>query len=490
MAGEHGGGLEPQTPGAARTQQRWAVPARSKAPVYFSPAVAPADVPYSRFSTGGSSGLLSFQLPSLSLRREEVEKKFAADVYDESFLGGFVNGYDASVHGRTMASFAGCTRKSLVQRSPRWLEYFEGLQSSPPRTPSASPKKPTAGRSPLQRANTGWSSQPADGVRTPRMWATISKVGAPGEEPPTPAHPSRPSSSLGAGEKATPRQRHAAPSKPLTPKQRPSAMEKAVEASVHSQQSQRQREACESLRMLVFGHIGNEDWLIQDRPRIFEQQRGTEAEIETFVDQWLLLDDDDSGTIDVAEFLDFFTKKKADKLLTRRCVRYLVGRTGEQQVGRADLVRLLWLRATDEDVADMEALFNFKKLQRASVEPPPFLPKRRRRELLENFRDLDHEGTGLVPYSELVLAGLADEGMMQELRAKYDKDGNGTLDFEEFLEMLCPYGFRAHEKVNVAINKDGLAIREASCMCGEHRFSGWFLEPDYLALKNKYNFDE
>jgi len=418
---------------------------------------------------GGSGTARAVRLPSLTFRKEDLQH-LAADVYDASFLEGFVRGYDATRRGRAVKCCSGSTKKSLLRVSRagtgHWLEYFSDLRDGQPLRPGASPR---VAESPLGRRG--------------RRLSTGSSYGSPREE--------GEGGDAGRGRRAgdspsrSPRSRHsskrASSAAPLA--------DRSAEASPQDTQRQ-QREACESLRVLLFGHVGNEDWLIQDRQRIFELQRGTEAEIETFVEQWMLLDEDDSGTIDFSEFLDFFAKKKADKILGMRCVRYLVGRTGEHHVDRSDLIRLLWLQASEEDVRAMEALFDLKKLARAAVEPPPLLPRRRRRELLENFRDLDNEGKGLVPYTELVLNGLADEDMMKELREKYDKDGNGTLDFEEFLEMLCPYGFRAHEEVKVAITKEGDAMRFATCMCGENRFSGWFMEPDFLALKNIYGFEE
>jgi len=424
---------------------------------------------------GPGEGGHCVRLPTLATRDLE-SKKLAADIYDESFLEGFTHGYDASLRGRTKGSCAGCTLKSLAQsytRQSTHVDFFEQLYGSSgdlTRRDRGSPRQegPHSARRPRQPTL----------PKSPRRSATMQLE----KQEDEPATPGAASSAKGS----RPRLSSSAPSTPKASARRPSASERALEAGPQSTQTLRQREACESLRMLVFGHVGNEDWLVQDRHKIFEQQRGTEAEIDTFVEQWLLLDDDDSGTIDFNEFLDFFAKKKADKLLGMRCVRYLVGRREDNQVCREDLIRLLWLRATDADVAAMEALFDLKKLQRAAVEPLPLLSKRRRRELLENFKDLDSQGKGLVPYTELVMAGLADEDMMKELQAKYDKDGNGTLDFEEFLEMLCPYGFRAHSKVKVAITKDGQAMRFATCKCGENMFTGWFMETDFLELQKTY----
>mmetsp|Transcript_105195 Transcript_105195/g.339310 ORF Transcript_105195/g.339310 Transcript_105195/m.339310 type:complete len:931 (-) Transcript_105195:76-2868(-) len=281
---------------------------------------------------GPGEGGHCVRLPTLATRDLE-SKKLAADIYDESFLEGFTHGYDASLRGRTKGSCAGCTLKSLAQsytRQSTHVDFFEQLYGSSgdlTRRDRGSPRQegPHSARRPRQPTL----------PKSPRRSATMQLE----KQEDEPATPGAASSAKGS----RPRLSSSAPSTPKASARRPSASERALEAGPQSTQTLRQREACESLRMLVFGHVGNEDWLVQDRHKIFEQQRGTEAEIDTFVEQWLLLDDDDSGTIDFNEFLDFFAKKKADKLLGMRCVRYLVGS------------RLLWLRATDADVAAMEA---------------------------------------------------------------------------------------------------------------------------------------
>merc|ERR1719305_1106888 len=88
------------------------------------------------------------------------------------------------------------------------------------------------------------------------------------------------------------------------------------------------REACESLRILVFGDLGNEN-----SKAVFEQSRGTMEEVAKFVDLWLQIDEDDSGDIDISEFLEFFAKCKTDRLLCMRCVKFLLGSEASNDFG-------------------------------------------------------------------------------------------------------------------------------------------------------------
>lgn len=238
----------------------------------------------------------------------------------------------------------------------------------------------------------------------------------------------------------------------------------------------RQREACESLRILVFGAVGNENLKPTERGKVFEQSRGTMEEVRKFVEVWLTLDEDCSGDIDFSEFLEFFAKSKADRLMCMRCVKYLLGSKGAStrlsvdgdivnrkaslaKCTREDMMRLIWLKAKEDDIRLMNQMFDLHKIKSVRVKTPPLLPKKKRRELLENFNFVDKRGRGLITYTDLVDGGLVEEQMMNEMMLKHDRGTNGVIDQDHFLEMLCPFGFRAHQRVKVMQNKDDKTIR-------------------------------
>ena len=60
--------------------------------------------------------------------------------------------------------------------------------------------------------------------------------------------------------------------------------------------------------------------------------------VETFCKCWCQMDLDTDGTVDLDEFANFFSKRKVDRLLGMRCVRYLMPRSG-----KASAPRLSWL---------------------------------------------------------------------------------------------------------------------------------------------------
>ncbi|KAG8225741.1 hypothetical protein J437_LFUL012884 [Ladona fulva] len=63
------------------------------------------------------------------------------------------------------------------------------------------------------------------------------------------------------------------------------------------------------------------------------------------------------------------------------------------------------------------------------------------KELKEAFRLYDKEGNGYIPISSLreILAALDDQltpDQLDEMIAEIDTDGSGTVDFDEFMEMM------------------------------------------------------
>merc|ERR1712224_874627 len=85
---------------------------------------------------------------------------------------------------------------------------------------------------------------------------------------------------------------------------------------------------------------------------------------------------------------------------------------------------------------------------------------------------------GRIHYNEMAEAGLVEQAIVTELQKKYDRGGDGMLDCEEFIEMLCPYGYRAHKGVRQAILLDGQCMSKVTCEVGRHKFAGWLMDRD------------
>jgi len=111
--------------------------------------------------------------------------------------------------------------------------------------------------------------------------------------------------------------------KQTSPRRRASQFDSVKVEETEWRRGQRQREACEMLRILVFGCVGNEHFKSTEKNKIFEQSRGTSSEVGALVELWEKLDTDYSGDVDAVEFAEYFAEreggKEADKVLGLRC---------------------------------------------------------------------------------------------------------------------------------------------------------------------------
>merc|ERR1711879_455655 len=108
-----------------------------------------------------------------------------------------------------------------------------------------------------------------------------------------------------------------------------------------------------------------------------------------------------------------------------------------------------------DDITAMGATFALAKLSAIRAKTPPVLSKTTQEELEENFHWLDADRSGAVHYDDLVHSGLVDKDLMEKLRKTHDKNGDGLLDCSEFVDMLCPLGFRAHGQVVHSTDEEG-----------------------------------
>lgn len=256
----------------------------------------------------------------------------------------------------------------------------------------------------------------------------------------------------------------------------------------------RRREASESLRTLVLGPQSVEHTPEKEKEYLALLRRGTDEEVETFCQCWCQMDLDVDGTVDLDEFANFFSKRKVDRLLGMRCVRYLMPKASislpaaKVSVSKDEMMHLMWPHASTEDMDHMCTVFDHCRLRAIEVPPPKLLPRKRRAELRKCFQDMDSRRMGTVPYVDLIPAGIAEEPMVRLLREKYDKRSTGSFDENTFLEMMAPMGYRAHTSMRLVVCKDGKKVRNVSWSKDHLHFEGWLTDNHYERLKEHYGF--
>merc|ERR1719478_1694998 len=84
----------------------------------------------------------------------------------------------------------------------------------------------------------------------------------------------------------------------------------------------------------------------------------------------------------------------------------------------------------------------------------------------------------MISYTEFVQAGLVDAETCRELRHRYDVNRDGRIQLDEFLEMLCPHGYRVHQNQRRALGTDGQPMSCISAESGDECISCWIFDKD------------
>eukprot|EP00913_Durusdinium_trenchii_P035779 g33480.t1 len=189
-------------------------------------------------------------------------------------------------------------------------------------------------------------------------------------------------------------------------------------------QSEAIRQACQMLRFFVFGAVGNEHLRAQaDKDSIFYDRLGERWQVQQLYNLWDRLDCDHSGRCDFSE-LRRFAEVRLKALVEAALAKGTKGLAGlpawaAAQSGEAHM--------RCEKVEDLRSIFK--------------------------YFDTDNDGQLQVP--DLLATGFLNPREVDLIIEKYDADEDGRLGVLEFVEMLCPAGYRAHEKVTHATLRNG-----------------------------------
>jgi len=255
------------------------------------------------------------------------------------------------------------------------------------------------------------------------------------------------------------------------------------------------KEACQMLRFFVYGKVGNEfAKSAKEKEAIFQESLGTQEQVIALFNLWSRLDEDGSGRVDMKEFRNFADKHMKQRLeefvelrdqadeanyklelamfggqiTPEEALKFsskLCDRLGGLVMGKKssfvieDMMKLIWPAATVNDMKEMWRMFRtFKNGDKNRIKTPPLLPASELNALFAVFRHFDGDRSGKVSLEELIESGLMYEDMASEMFRQWDRDGDGTLDKYEFAEMVCPSGYLAHPKAQLASLKDGTRL--------------------------------
>lgn len=213
------------------------------------------------------------------------------------------------------------------------------------------------------------------------------------------------------------------------------------------------RLACESLRMFVFGVVGNEnETLSKEKEKIYYEGCGEYSKVIKLWKVWQVLDDDHSGRVDISEFRAY-AEKIGQKKLGEKAMGALLGK--KSSFSLEDMMRLIWPCAQAPDLGKMNKWIKEYVASMRRVPTPPVLSQSEYEGLIENFRFFDADGSGYVSVEELVSSGLLDKEQAQRYLAEWDEEGAGEFSEVAFCHMLCPSGYRAYSDAPIATDKDG-----------------------------------
>mmetsp|Transcript_149772 Transcript_149772/g.480995 ORF Transcript_149772/g.480995 Transcript_149772/m.480995 type:complete len:535 (+) Transcript_149772:1-1605(+) len=249
------------------------------------------------------------------------------------------------------------------------------------------------------------------------------------------------------------------------------------------------KEACQMLRFFTFGNIGNESCkTAKEKEQIFSEPIGQTEVVRSLFILWSRLDEDGSGRVDIGEFREFaqvrmrecfelaekdvgiaalpawlqfrsdsdmkrFIGKLCDKL-----VQLLLGKKSSFTID--DMMKVIWPCAQVSDLREMRKWCKefSKAVDKKRVRTPPVLPLAEFEGLCSVFQFFDDDGSGSVQMDELISKGLIYEDQAEQYKLEWDTNGDGVLDLYEFCEMMCPVGYRAHEKSLVGSSPEGVKL--------------------------------
>ncbi|CAK9014991.1 unnamed protein product, partial [Durusdinium trenchii] len=265
--------------------------------------------------------------------------------------------------------------------------------------------------------------------------------------------------------------------------------------------SQLRRDACQLMRMFVFGAVGNENCKTKrERESVFFESCGTKDDMPKLLKAWDKIDPDDAGRIELAQVQRFAdrlmidlaaahkwlesnalgaqedpqsilsrmppwiasTAEERSRFVQKLCERLTAALSAARKPSFSleDMMRIIWPCSSSADLAQMSAWCEEINNTRDKwqVTPPPVLPAEAKDALQAVFDYFDKDGGGKISANELVLSGLVDKAGASDF-VRTAAGPTGEIGLRDFCEMLCPHGYRATQESVVGSTVLGRAAR-------------------------------
>lgn len=276
-------------------------------------------------------------------------------------------------------------------------------------------------------------------------------------------------------------------------KSTPRKSELHAEQPTQSRLTPAKKEACEALRIMIFGAVGNEGLSSHKEKELWFQTltMGSRKQAHQLLIAWNLMTKDGAilradiptvltvATTLLKEHLEAFIGQEEDfdkipqwfpiksfeeipkqvQGIQEKLLQVLGAKRGT--ISFEDLTKLLWPAAQSSDIRDIRRVGKetLEEAERQTVLPPKELPEEDLEGLKSVFRTIDVYGHGRLSLEQMVDDGfMVFDAASRRDFAFWDKDGDGYINETEFCGLMCPTGYRVDSKATYGTSEEGVPL--------------------------------
>lgn len=224
------------------------------------------------------------------------------------------------------------------------------------------------------------------------------------------------------------------------------------------------RNACEALRLLILGTVGNEEAPDEKtRLAILLEGLGRRADVvKVFNELWRkLTPNDPMGLVTIDDLQRYLLDRFHAKVQRQQVERVIACILDKHKdgfmgfIGLAHIVRLVWPGSSNEQLQRMLRFVDeFQEDERCHVPEPPALPNEDYKALWTTFHHLYKQSVGKgITFDILVRERYCDADQANRYRSDFGLHRDDEINLQVFLMMMCPVGFRAFKSAVVGTSE-------------------------------------